>query len=165
MHRDGLERIRRRADCEQCAERADCDCEQRSEPASSASDQRGFIHCPGSTGSRASADYVAAASGTGTSCDPFPDSVRGNSGFERDAAANCRPEHAQRCEQRTGHGEREQRCEQRAGYAERESGANSYADRHRAAGVTWRGHDEQQAGLFADARHREIRVRAPRHFA
>jgi hypothetical protein len=72
--------------------------------------------------------------------------------FELDVAASRRAEPAQFCEQRTRHGERDPR-------------ASSYSDRHRAARIARRRYDEQSAGLLAEAWHREIGMRASRHFA
>jgi hypothetical protein len=72
--------------------------------------------------------------------------------FELDVAASRRAEPAQFCEQRTRHGERDPR-------------ASSYSDRHRAARIARRRYDGQSAGLLAEAWHREIGMRASRHFA
>jgi hypothetical protein len=72
--------------------------------------------------------------------------------FELDVAASRRAEPAQFCEQRTRHGERDRR-------------ASSYSDRHRAARIARRRYDGQSAGLLAEAWHREIGMRASRHFA
>ena len=69
-----------------------------------------------------------------------------------DAAANSRSEPTERCEQRTR-------------YRQRDSRANGYADRHRAASSARGWHDSESTGLLADARHREIGMRATRYVA